>query len=48
MEVEGWAYQEKQEIEKLRVLIRENLVRAAEIVKKAHEDMVLVERVKSG
>lgn len=35
VEAERWAYQEKQEIDRLRLLLKDNLLRAAEIVKKA-------------
>jgi hypothetical protein len=48
IEAEKWAYREKEEIGKLRQLLRVNLVKAAEIVKQTHEDIKLVERVKAG
>jgi len=46
--VEKWAHNEKQEINRLRQFIRSNIQRAAEIVKKAQEDISIVERVTSG
>jgi len=46
--VEKWAHNEKQEINRLRQLLRANVQRAAEIVKKAQEDISIVERVTSG
>lgn len=48
IEAEKWAYTEKQEIDKIKILLKDNMTRAAEIVKKVHEEMVLVEKVKAG
>lgn len=46
--VEKWAHNERQEIHRLRQLLRANIERAAEIVKKAQEDITIVERVNCG